>query len=111
MVRNNEVAGAVQGIDIEDWNLKLVEMFKTKFAPVLARRMIKDSVMASNKLLDLIGKAVDGGIDVRIRSLAVKSRTNTSNYETGNLLRILGVDSDDVKGWKTRYLLPKASRH
>jgi hypothetical protein len=105
-VSEEEASELLRGMDIE-WSYDLVDIMKAKFAKLIARRIIKDSVMSSSRLLKSIGQAVDGGIDVRIRSLAVKSRTNTLNYETGNILMILGVNSEDVVGWATRYLRPR----
>jgi len=115
IVRNVRIAGSdeeaskfMQGVEIKEWSSDLVEVMRTRFPRVIARRIIKDSVMAASMLLGVVGKAVDAGVDVRIRSLAVKSRTNTMNYETGNILMVLGVDSEETAGWDTRYLQPKS---
>ena len=105
-VPEEEAGRALSSIEME-WSHELVDMMKTRFAKLIARRIIKDSLMASSRLLASVGRAVDGGIDVRIKSLAVKSRTNTLNYETGNILMALGVNSEDVAGWNTRYFQPK----
>jgi hypothetical protein len=108
VVPDDEAKDLLQNIEIEEWNQSLVDIMQARFTKALARRVIKDSVMASSKLLAAIGQAVDGGIDVRIRSLAMKSKTNTRNYETGNILMVLGVHSEEAEGWNTRYLKPRA---
>jgi len=107
VVPNDELVRAVKDVEIEDWSYNLVETLKTRFARVLARRMIKDAIMTVNRLLEVIGAAVDLNIDVKIRSLAVKSRTNTTNYEQGNLLRAIGVNSEEIEGWNTQYFQPR----
>lgn len=78
------------------------------YLELVARRLIKDALMASNPLLSAIGGAVDSNIRVLIRTLAVKSKTNTSLYECGQMLMVLGVHSDLHKGWQTLYLRPRS---
>jgi hypothetical protein len=113
MIKNTRIAGFedearkfMQDVPME-WSHRLVDILKSKCPELVVRRIIKDSVMASDLLLNYIGVAVDLGIDCKIRSLAVKSRTNTLNYEPGNILMALGVDSEEASGWKTRYLKPR----
>ena len=113
MVKNIRIAGFedearkfLRDVQME-WSCQLIDIIKSKFPDLIVRRVIKDAVMASSPLLNCIGVAVDLGINVKIRSLAVKSRTNTLNYEPGNILMMLGVDSEETPGWKTNYLKPR----
>jgi L-asparaginase/Glu-tRNA(Gln) amidotransferase subunit D/pimeloyl-ACP methyl ester carboxylesterase/CheY-like chemotaxis protein len=66
---------------------------------ILARRLIKDALMASDPLLNLLGRATDFGIAVEIRSTAARSLSDTQLYELGNMLLAVGVDSQVTKGW------------
>jgi Asparaginase, N-terminal len=97
----------VHGLNFEEWNTDLVRYLVRHFSDGLAMRIIKDAVASASRLLAVIGTAVDEGVSMRIRTLAVKSRSNSDNYETGNLLKVLGVESDDVPGWDTRYFVPR----
>ncbi|GEM_PF-3538919 len=73
---------------------------RTQKARALARRFIKDALMASDPLLHAIGTATDLGIHVEIRSRAARTVTDTSLYEPGNMLLASGVDSQITPGWK-----------
>jgi hypothetical protein len=106
-ISESHLKTSVADLDLSEWNSPLSRSLQLKFGVILARRIMKDAVMSSSDLLKIIGRAVDDGISVHVRSLAVKSRSNTHNYETGNLLMILGVDSDEIPGWSTRYFLPR----
>ncbi|MCK5130533.1 MAG: asparaginase [Candidatus Sabulitectum sp.] len=78
-----------------------------RFPGLIAKRLIHEAVAFSHPSLKLIGKATDQGIHVEMKTLATKSRTNLELYEIGNMLQILGADSDIRRGWNTRYLLKK----
>ena len=67
---------------------------------VVARRLIKDAIMASTLLLGAVGRAVDAGVRVEIHSLAARSPTDASRYEAGTLLLALGVKAEEGPWWR-----------
>jgi L-asparaginase/Glu-tRNA(Gln) amidotransferase subunit D len=85
----------------------VIEMLIREFPREIAARFMKDAVMASSSLLQAIGDAVDLGIRVVVRTTAVKSKTNTSLYEVGQMLCLIGVDSDEVSRCDSLCLLPR----
>lgn len=75
---------------------------------VLARRMLKDAVMASHPLLGAVGRAIDDGVRVEVHSLAARSWSDVSRYEAGTLLLALGVKAERGPWWKGEGLEPLA---
>ncbi len=67
----------------------------------IAERLIKEAIMYSDEKMRVIGQAIDNGIQVIIKSYAVRSQTNTQRYEMGNKLWFLGVDSEINPGLET----------
>lgn len=55
----------------------------------------------------IIGHAIDERINVHIKTLAVKSKTDSLRYEIGNMLMLLGADSDITRGIKNDLFVPK----
>lgn len=72
---------------------------------LIARRFMKDALAGSHLLLDRIGGAIDQGIMVEIKTSVARAKTNTDLYEIGNMLKIIGVNSDEVSGWSAGYLI------
>jgi len=74
---------------------------------VLARRALKDAVIAAHPLLAEVGRATDAGVRVQIHSLAARSPTDIRRYETGTLLLALGVADDAGAWWRLEGLRPR----
>lgn len=77
------------------------------YPSIIAQRLLKDSIMSSHPNMKLIGEAVDKQICVYLKTLAVKSKTDSLKYEIGNMLMLLGADSDSMKGNKNALFLLK----
>lgn len=60
----------------------------------IAERLIKETIMQSEKKMQIIRQAIDDGIQIIIKSYAVIRKTNSMRYEMGNKLWFLGVDSE-----------------
>lgn len=73
----------------------------------ISKRIIKESVMSSNDNMKAIGCAVDKKISVFAKTLAVRSKSDIAKYETGNMLMVLGVDSDSTRGFCADFFFPK----
>lgn len=80
------------------------------FPDVISRRILKEAVMASNNNMSIIGAAVDSNIKVVAKSLAVRSKSDLSRYEIGNMLMVLGVDSDSVVGYRNEFFIKKPGK-
>ncbi len=78
-----------------------------KYPYLCAKRLIKESLMFQSDVLKELGYAVDIGIQVFVKSQAVRAQTNTDKYEVGNMLKYIGVHSDAVKGWTTNFVCSK----
>lgn len=77
------------------------------FPDVISKRIMKEAVMSANDNMKAIGTAVDKHIKVYAKTLAVKSKSNIAKYEAGNMLMVLGVDSDTTLGYQTEFFYPK----
>jgi hypothetical protein len=73
------------------------ERHKAVYLDDLARRLLKDALMAGNKTLKALGQAVDQGITVTIKTLAARSDSDTGAYALGVLAHLVGVDSTEAK--------------
>ncbi len=88
--------------------VKWVFLFLADRCPeIIARRIMKDAIMASHLNMNIIGAATDRGVKIHVKTLAVKSKTDVSRYEAGNMLMLLGVDSDIRKGFPNPFFVPK----
>ena len=76
---------------------------------ILARRLLKDAVMAAHPLLGAVGEAVDQGVRVEIHSLAARSASNVAKYEAGTLLLALGVRAEQGPWWVEEGVVPRRS--
>lgn len=83
----------------------LLDVAAEYYPELIARRMMRDALVESHPLLARIGKAIDQGMLVEIKTSVARARTNTDLYEIGNMLKIVGVHSDEVAGWEIGYLL------
>lgn len=72
---------------------------------IIAERLIKEAIMQSDEKMQVIGQAIDNGIQIIIKSYAVRSKTNTMRYEMGNKLWFLGVDSELNPGLDTTIII------
>lgn len=77
---------------------------------ILARRLLKDAVMAAHPLLAAVGDAVDQGVRVEIHSLAARSWSNVAKYEAGTLLLALGVRAEQGPWWAAEGVVPRRKR-
>lgn len=85
--------------------LNLIDLLLDDSSLILVvKRLIKDSLLYEDNFLNAIAEIVDFGFNVEIKTTAVKSKTNTNKYEVGCKLMIIGVHSDEVKGWNTAYM-------
>lgn len=85
----------------------LLDFTIKRYPQLILRRLIKDALLPNHPLLNRIGKAIDQGILVEIKTSVARAKTNTDLYEIGNMLKIIGVHSDIVEGWNTLYLIRK----
>jgi hypothetical protein len=76
---------------------------------LLARRILKDAVMAAHPLLRAVGQAVDDGVRVEMHSLATRSWSNVSKYEAGTLLLALGVRAERGPWWAAEGVVPRCA--
>lgn len=76
---------------------------------VLARRVVKDAVMAASPLLRAVGRADDAGISVVVRSQAARGESDVSAYEAGQQLLVLGVKADRGPRWRHEVFMPRRS--
>jgi len=76
---------------------------------VLARRLIKDAMMAASGLHAAVGEAVDRGVHVEMRSLASRGSSDVSTYEAGQQLLVLGVRSEEGVPWRPEGLFPRGT--
>lgn len=74
---------------------------------VLARRVVKDAVMAASPLLRAVGEADDAGVTVVVRSQAARGESDVSAYEAGQQLLVLGVKADRGPRWRHEALRPR----
>lgn len=77
------------------------------FPDTISRRIVKDAVMESSKAMQIIGNAIDLNIHVYVRTLAVKSKSDVGKYEVGNMLMVLGADSEMTCGYSTEFFCLK----
>ncbi len=98
-------------VDPEASRIKRMFVFLSKHYPTpLSKRILKEAVMESNENMHIIGSAIDYHIGVIMKTLAVKSPSNIARYEIGNMLMVLGVDSDITKGYKSDYFFPRTQQ-
>jgi L-asparaginase/Glu-tRNA(Gln) amidotransferase subunit D len=90
-------------------DLGKITMLVTEFTDLVAMRIIKDALMQADEKLNILGNATDRHLQVHIKTSAVKSISDTSLYEIGNYLMIVGADSDRFKGWRVNYLMRKSN--
>lgn len=90
---------------MEGRGFSLLDIAVNRHPRLLARRLMKDALVTSHLLFDRIGGAIDQGIMVEIKTSVARAKTNTDLYEIGNMLKIIGVNSDEVPGWNTGYLI------
>ena len=90
---------------------RMVMILAANYPEPLSKRIMKEAVMESNENMRLIGYAIDNNINVAVRTLAVKSKSNIARYEIGNMLLVLGADSQVTKGYKNQFLVPKSSAY
>lgn len=95
----NKIAG------LQRQGMSLLDIAIVDHPQLIARRLMKDALMTSHLLLERIGKAIDQGIMVEIKTSVARAKTNTDLYEIGNMLKIIGVNSDEVGGWNMGYLI------
>lgn len=86
-----------------------VRLMVREYPALLARRVIRDSVAAACPILGELSRATDLGIRVVMRTQALRSDTDLAKYEVGNMLLVVGADSDVERGWKLGYLTPRRS--
>lgn len=79
----------------------------SNFPIIIAQRLIKDALMECNKNMSIIGHATDDKIVVHLKTLAVKSKTDSLKYEIGNMFMLLGADSDKTKGIKNEIFIQR----
>ena len=104
----NRVKEIYDEVDHELSRIKRMFAFLSKYNPTpLSKRILKEAVMESNENMRIIGTAIDNHIGVIMKTLAVRSPSNIARYEIGNMLMLLGVDSDITKGYKSDYFFPK----
>lgn len=107
----NRVSEILDEVGSEFSRIKKMYVFLSKYYPTpLSKRILKEAVMESNENMRIIGTAIDNHIGVIVKTLAVKSQSNIARYEIGNMLMVLGVDSDITKGYKSDYFFPKAKQ-
>ena len=95
-------------VDHEASRMKRMFLFLSNHYPTpISKRILKEAVMESNENMQIIGTAIDNHISVIVKTLAVKSPSNIARYEIGNMLMVLGADSDITKGYKSDYFFPK----
>ena len=75
----------------------------------LARRLVKDAVMADSPLHAAVGSATDQGIRVHPRTQVTRGTPDPTKYEAGTLLVAVGAGGDHpkVRPWRIRLLLPR----
>ncbi len=89
-----------------DKKQEIFEYILKKYPILVARRIIKDALMISSPILNILGETVDNGIEVYIKSQAVRAKTDNSKYEVGIMLKCVGVNSDISQGLIADYFLP-----
>lgn len=87
-----------------------ISVLCASFPKLLARRLIKDALMSRSALLREVGLAVDAGIRVKLRTLAVRGWTDTAEYEVGQMLQAVGAESQRQRGCATTYLVRRVDR-
>ena len=104
----NRVREILDEVDPDLSRIKRMFAFLSKHYPTpLSKRILKEAVMESNENMRILGVAIDSHIGVIMKTLAVKSPSNIARYEIGNMLMLLGVDSDITKGYKSDFFFPK----
>ena len=69
--------------------------------------IIKEVLMQSNEILRVLGKAVDEGIRVLITSRAPYSIPNLELYDSGNMLKVVGLTAAKLEGRGTLFEFAK----
>ena len=65
-----------------------------QFKPITTGQIKKLLVYEDSENLNIIGKAVDEGINTYVKTIVAGSNSNTIKYENGNMVMILGVICD-----------------
>ena len=75
----------------------------------IARRLIKDAVMAASPLHSAVGRATDLGVRVHPRTQVTRGTTDPTRYEAGTLLVAVGAGGRGALSlpWRQRVLLPR----
>ena len=107
-----EIDGRIKGIvcEIASNESQTLRVFRTlamHYPDPISMRIMKDSIMEASENMRWIGYAVDKGIKVISKTIAVKSKSNIARYEIGNMLLVLGVDSDLARGYRFEFFRPK----
>jgi hypothetical protein len=75
----------------------------------LARRLVKDAVMANSPLHAAVGEATDLGIRVHPRTQVTRGTPDPTKYEAGTLLVAVGAGGSHprTRPWQIRLLRPR----
>ena len=75
----------------------------------LARRLIKDAVMAASPLHAAVGAATDRGIRVHPRTQVTRGQPDPTRYEAGTLLMAVGAGGSGAQArrWQLRIFAPR----
>jgi len=93
-------------------HLSAPELLRTalSLAPgAIARRLIKDAVMAASPLHAAVGRATDLGVRVHPRTQVTRGTPDPTRYEAGTLLVAVGAGGRGPLAlpWRQRALLPR----
>jgi L-asparaginase/Glu-tRNA(Gln) amidotransferase subunit D len=86
--------------------IETIEDYYDEKPEIIAKRIIKDSLMKDNEILNLLGEAIDKGFRIYTKT-STQSETNHSSYPVGRTLLAIGIDSDSVEGWSIKNLTRK----
>jgi len=75
----------------------------------IARRLVKDSVMAASPLHAAVGRATDRGVKVHPRTQVTRGTPDPTRYEAGTMLVAVGAGGRGplAAPWRQRTLLPR----
>lgn len=87
----------------------LLERVLSDCPVVVARRLVKDAVMAGSPLHAAVGEATDLGVKVHPRTQVARGKADTTRYEAGTLLLAVGAGGavSEAESWRRRVLLPR----
>ena len=86
----------------------LDQLLSLDLAPI-ARRLVKDAVMAGSPLHAAVGEATDRGVRVHPRTQVTRGTPDPTRYETGTLLVAVGAGGAGAQArpWQVRLLRPR----